>query len=140
MAATLTILDKMQITPSMKAGKLVASLKSKLERWAPLLQKMGIGIDEEKSIVKALETAAVGGGDIGEALSAEPNFRFMLQTLHDEEIVTEEAVLAWAADRRETDPESDLGKLFNQQPTQDFLEWLNEDSSDEDDESSDEED
>jgi translation initiation factor eIF-2B subunit epsilon len=137
-AATLAILEKMQIYPTMKAGKLVASLKSMLERWAPLLKKMGIGLDEEKSIVMGLETAALGGGGTGEALSTEPNFRFLLQTLHDEEIVSEEAILAWAADRRETDPESDLGKLFNQQPIQDFLEWLNEESSSDEDDSEEE--
>lgn len=140
MAAILAILEKMNIVSSMKAGKLVSGLKSQLKRWAPLLKKMSMGLDEEKSIVLGLERAATGGGDMGETLSAEPNFRFMLQTLHDEELVSEEAILAWAAGRRADDPETDVGKLFNQEPTQEFLDWLDEDDSDEEDDDSDEED
>jgi translation initiation factor eIF-2B subunit epsilon len=139
MAAMLAILDKMNIVSSMKAGKLVSALKSQLARWAPLLKKMSIGLDEEKSIILALEKAATGGGIMGDTLSMEPNFRFMLQTLHDEELVSEETILVWAASRRDDDPESDTGKLFYQKPTQDFLEWLEDDDGDEDDEESDDE-
>lgn len=133
MATMLGILEKMKVTTSMKAGKLVAALKSKLQYWGPLLQKMSIGLDEEKSIIKALEHAATCGGDLGSTLSSQPNFRFILQTLHDKEIINEEAILSWAAERRSEPSDNIFSKLFNQQPTQDFLEWLEEDDSDESD-------
>ena len=144
MAAILAILEKMEITSSMSAGQLVASLKKRLSHWGPLLQKMSIGIEEEKSIILGLERAATASGEdeMGITLSKEPAFRFVLQTLHDEEIVSEEAVLAWAAMRREDDADDDAaGKLFHQKPTQDFLEWLaEEDSDDDDDDDSDDDD
>jgi translation initiation factor eIF-2B subunit epsilon len=138
-AAMLAVLDKMKIDPSMSAGKLVASLKIHLEHWAPLFRKMSIGADEERSIVYALEMAATDQGPVGETLSREPSFRFLLQTLHDEEVVSEEAILSWAAERREDGDNNPRGVLFRQQPTQDFLEWLEaeseEESSEEDEES-----
>jgi len=145
MAATLAIMEKMKITKETSDGKLVAEFKSILDQWAPLLQKMSIGLDEEKSIVLALERCAVGEGDIddeaanrelSEALSTGKSFRLLLQMLHDEEIVSEDAVLAWAADRKEEDGEKDSprGRLFRLQPVQDFLEWLDEESDDDDDE------
>ena len=134
MAATLAILDRMQITKAMSDGKLVGALKARLEYWAPLLQKMSIGQEEEKSIVLALERAATSGGEIGEKLSDGPSFRFLLQTLHDEEIVSEEAILSWAAERKAQSEDSPIGKLFRLQSIQDFLEWLEEESEDDDDE------
>jgi translation initiation factor eIF-2B subunit epsilon len=119
----------------MSAGKLVTSLKNQLEHWTPLLRKMSIGLDDERSIVNALELAATDQGSVGETLSREPSFRFLLQTLHDEEVVSEEAILSWAAERREEEDDNPRGTLFRQQPTQDFLEWLEgeseEDSSEE---------
>ena len=130
-AAMLAVLEKMKIQEGMSAGKLVAALKSELEEWAPLFHKMSIGIDEEKSIVTALESAATGEGAMSVVLSQEPAFRFLLQTLHDEEVVSEEAILSWAAQRHEEGEDTPRGKLFHQQPTQDFLEWLEEESDDE---------
>ena len=133
MAALLAVLEKMNITPDLSAGKLVASLKHHLEHWGPLLRKMSIGLEEEKSVILALEQAATGGDPMGETLMKEPCFRFMLQTLHDQEVVSEEAILLWASERRNEDRNSLAGKIFNQQPTQDFLEWLEEDDDDESD-------
>lgn len=138
MAALMAVLEKMNITPELSPGKLVASLKHHLEHWGPLLRKMSIGLEEEKSIILALELAATGGGPMGDTLMKEPCFRFLLQTLHDQEVVSEEAILSWAAERREENKESPAGKIFNQQPTRDFLEWLEED--DDEDESDDEKD
>jgi translation initiation factor eIF-2B subunit epsilon len=92
---------------------------------------MSIGLDEEKSIVLAAELAATGGGAIGDTLSKEPTFRFLLQTLHDEEVVSEEALLSWATDKRVGDANSPAGRLFFQKPTQDFLQWLEEESEEE---------
>ena len=44
-------------------------------------------------------------------------------------IVSDEAVLSWATMRREENQDSIIGKLFNQKHTQDFLEWVEQDSS-----------
>ena len=137
MGATLAILDRMQITKAMSDGKLVGALKARLEYWAPLLQKMSIGQEEEKSIVLALERVATTEGEVGEKLSGGMSFRFLLQTLHDEEIVSEEAILSWAEDRKSEPEDSQLGKLFRLQSIQDFLEWLEEESEDEDDDEED---
>jgi len=139
-AAMLAVLDKMKIDESMSAGKLVTALKTQLQEWAPLLQKMSIGMVEEKSIVCALESAATGEGAVAGVLGQEPAFRFLLQTLHDEEVVSEEAILSWAAERRGKGEDTPQGMLFLQQPTQDFLEWLEEDSSEDEEDSSEDED
>jgi translation initiation factor eIF-2B subunit epsilon len=148
MAAMLAILERMAIYDGMTDGKLVTEFKAYLDKWAPLLQKMSVGLDEEKAIVLALEQSAVGDtargseDDDGAArvarssvLSSGMSFRLLLQMLHDQEIVSEEAILAWAADRKEEDGEKDTarGRLFRLQPVQDFLEWLDEESEDEDD-------
>jgi hypothetical protein len=76
---------------------------------------------------------ALGSGKAADVLGKEPAFRFVLQTLHDKEIVNEVAIFEWAGERREEgqDDSRPRSALFWQQPTQDFLEWL-EESSDED--------
>ena len=69
------------------------------------------------------------GSTSSSVLGKEPTFRFVLQTLHDQEIVNEEAIFEWASERKEEGKDTPLGMLFWQQPTQDFLEWLDDDSS-----------
>eukprot|EP00934_Nitzschia_sp_Nitz4_P001265 Nitzschia sp. Nitz4//scaffold241_size29735//26973//29459//NITZ4_008032-RA/size29735-processed-gene-0.4-mRNA-1//1//CDS//3329543793//1265//frame0 len=142
MAAMLAILDLLQITPDMKDGKLVGGFKQKLEFWGPLLKKMSIGQPEELAIISGIERAATTSdatsSGISEKLSSGMAFRFLLQTLHDEEVLSEETLLAWAEERKSEDEGSPIGKLFNLQSVQDFIEWLEEDSEDEDDEDSDE--
>lgn len=135
MAATLAILDMMTIGKSTTDGKLVADFKVMLDRWAPLLRRFSIGVDEEKAIVLGLEKAATADSETGEVLSTGRSFRFLLQTLHDEEIVSEDAILSWAEDRRAIDDvESPVAKVFALQPVQDFLEWLAESEDEESDE------
>jgi len=140
--AFLAILESMGIEESTTNGDLVTGLKVELEHWGPLFQKICHGMEEEKSLITALETAALGSGVIGDVLSRQPAFRFLLQTLHDQEIVGEEAISSWAAERKAGDLNGNpRGTLFLQQPTQDFLEWLEEESEsdDEDDEESEDE-
>ena len=113
MSATFAMLQKMDIGPEVKDGRLVATLKTKLEEfWAPLLQKMSIGVAEEISIIYAVEMAATNTGYaktstdtklmklITEKLSNGMSFRFVLQTMHDEEVLSEEALLKWAEERK----------------------------------------
>ncbi|KAL9183406.1 hypothetical protein ACHAXT_005193 [Thalassiosira profunda] len=108
-------------------GKLVAKLKSALEYWGPLFRSLCRGTEEERAVVAALESLAVGS--MAAVLGREPAFRFALQTLHDEEVVNEGAIREWAAERRAGDREGPVGALFWQKPTQDFLEWLEDDES-----------
>jgi len=133
-AATLAMLERMDITSDMKDGKLVANLKHRLAFFGALLQKMSIGLEEEKSIIHGLEHAATTeGSSSAEKLSSGLSFRFLLQTLHDEEVLSEEAILSWAADRKEgASVDSKVGKIFALQSVQDFLEWLEEESEEED--------
>jgi translation initiation factor eIF-2B subunit epsilon len=133
--ASLAILERIGITSDMTAPKLLAALKKELSHWVPLFHKFCHGLEEEKSIIMAMETAAVNGGTIGDVLGKAPSFRFILQTLHQEEVVGEEAILAWAGSRREGDPTSAVGKLFHQEPTQEFIEWLQDESESSDGES-----
>eukprot|EP00980_Cylindrotheca_fusiformis_P013493 scaffold3448_cov92-Cylindrotheca_fusiformis.AAC.3 len=140
MASTLAMIERMEISKDMTDGKLVSSLKSRLEFWAPLLQKMSIGIEEEKAIIHGLErVATMSGTPEAIKLSSGLSFRFLLQTLHDEDVLSEEAILSWAADRKKDEPtdSSLLGKLFHMKSIQDFLEWLEEESEEDDDDDDD---
>ena len=117
-------------------GKLVGSLKKMMEYWGPLFKSICIGSDEEKAIIHSLELMAlgqVGGSKFISVLGTEPSFRFVLQTLHDQEIVNEDAIFDWALERKDESKDSPLGRLFWQKPNQDFLEWLEEDSGSDDD-------
>ena len=111
-------------------GKLVASLKKTLEYWQQLFHSICMGSEEEKAIIHALETMAIGSGKAAEVLGKEPAFRFVLQTLHDKEIVNEVAIFEWAGERKEEGQDAPRSILFWQKPTQDFLEWLEESSDD----------
>jgi len=141
--ATQAILERIDIKSDTTPTELLAVLKEELNHWVPLFHKFCRGLNEEKVVVMTVEEAAIGGDVIGEMLSRAPSFRLILQILHQEEVVSEEAIIAWAESRREEDPASAIGKLFLQQPTQDFLEWLQEESESgsgsSDDDSSDEE-
>ena len=132
---------------------------------------MCIGIDEEKAIVLGLERCAIGAATTANTdnddetwhteqvmkLSSGMSFRLLLQTLHDEEIINEEAILLWAQERRNetvggndnlaaksncTNPTRKERRLelFRLQPVQDFLEWLEDGDDDDEEEDDDEED
>ncbi|CAJ1931437.1 unnamed protein product [Cylindrotheca closterium] len=138
-ASTLAMVDRLEITADMKDGKLVSSLKARLEFWGPLLQKMSIGIEEEKSILYGLEQVAIQeNSPVATKLSSGLSFRFVLQTLHDEEVLSEEAILSWAAERKEEPKDSAVGNLFQLKSIQEFLEWLEEEDEEDSDDDSDE--
>ena len=128
MAVMEKILEEVGGESAPSPGKLVGSLKSMLGYWGTLLQSFCIGSKEEQAIIHTLESMALGSTS-SSVLGKEPTFRFVLQTLHDQEIVNEEAIFEWASERKEEDKDSALGMLFLQKPTQDFLEWLDDDSS-----------
>ncbi len=129
----MAVIDKiLEQSENTSSGKLVTSLRKMLDYWGPLFKSICMGSEEEKAIIHALETMALGGGKAATVLGTEPSFRFVLQTLHDREIVNEDAIFAWAEERKEEGNDSPRGQLFRQKPTQDFLEWLEEDSSEDD--------
>jgi len=88
LAATVAIIDNMHITESMTDGKLVSEFKALLATWKPLLQKMSIGLEEEKAILVTLQRCAVSE-EYARVLSTGISFPLLLQTLHDEEVVSE---------------------------------------------------
>jgi translation initiation factor eIF-2B subunit epsilon len=144
-AAILAVLELMNITTTTSDKELVLSFKTQLKQWAgPLLRKMCVGLEEETSVVYGLEQAALNNSkpDISLKLSTGFSFRLLLQTLHDEELVSAEAILAWAAAcRQDTSTDSRRAKLFQLKPVQQFLEWLetNDDDDDDEDDEDDEE-
>lgn len=139
-AAIMAILERLNITEDSKDNKLVKDFKSSLKHWSPLLEKMSIGLEEEKAIILGLESSATNDDEMSRVLSTGMTFRFFLQLMHDEEIVSEEAIFAWADERKLESSDTPKGKLFNTKPVQEFLEWLQEDEEEDSDEDDDEED
>ena len=60
-----------------------------------------------------------------------PMFRFMLQLLYDN-LLHEEALLEWIADRSTEPVGSSLQLLFAQPEVQDFVSWIQEEGESED--------
>jgi len=125
--AILAILERLQLTSEISPARLVASFKNELDLWAELLDKLCFGLEEEVSVIEAIESAATGTSIAKDVLSKEPSFRFLLQTLHGKDIVSDEAIMSWAKSRREGNQDSPVGRLFNQKTTQEFLNWVEED-------------
>jgi len=166
-ASVLSLLQKMDISPAMTDSQLLTLLKAKLDKfWTGMLQKLCRGIEEEVAIVKALEHAATidqqpsnqknsdksdpeaadafqKSCEISQKLRSGMAFRLVLQTMHDEEVLSEDAILQWASERRAEAANADDPKqaLFQMPSVQALLEWLEEeDDSDDDDEDSDSDD
>ena len=131
-ATTEAVVEKMNIEPGMTDGEFLTALKKELNNYDPLYTKFTHSEEDEMAILDTFENLSLNS-DSSERLQKSPAFRFVLQTLHDLEIVNEKAILSWAAKH-----EGALGmkaNLFNQQPTQDFLAWLEESDDESDDES-----
>ena len=123
-------------TETMTTGQFLQNFKAQLQKWEELLTALSnsiseTNVDESKSIILAVESAAISNGIIGTVLSREPSFRVLLQTLYDMDYVLKEAVLAWAAARRVENQDSPQGRLFLQKRTQEFIEWIEEESGSE---------
>lgn len=138
--ATLAVLERINITKTMTTSKFVSSFKSELIHWGKLFKKLCHSLEEERCVIVAIEGAAVAGGATGDVLSSEPAFRFALQILYDEDIISDDAILSWAERRREEDSQTSRGKLFHQKHTQDFIAWLEDIANDDSDDDSNEDD
>ena len=156
-AAMLSLLRKMELSANMTDGRLVSLFKTKLDKfWSGMLQKLCRGISEELSILYALENAATidqtskatvddneeaveqktAANAIANRLRMGMAFRLILQSLHSQEVLTEEAIIHWGKERQE-DADDDPR---NMKSIQQFLEWLEQESEDEDDDDSDDSD
>jgi len=143
--------------------QLMTGFKKELIAWSlAVLRKMVISPEEEKSIIYALEKASfetnyldqkeeindntmniINSNSIPVILQTQPSFRLLLQTLEDEEILSEDAILEWAEERKSQindDTFEQVTTLFLQKPTQDFLSWLQDDEEEEGDSQDDGED
>mmetsp|Transcript_17187 Transcript_17187/g.21085 ORF Transcript_17187/g.21085 Transcript_17187/m.21085 type:complete len:289 (+) Transcript_17187:186-1052(+) len=169
-----------QPSVSFTPEKFATELRKELSHWIPLYTKLNQNKksgssasagSEEMAILTTFETTALlkvspsttttpeSDPNPNERLSivlrTEPSFRYVLQTLHDLEIVAEETILHWAGTVKSAleidgvnggvdDDDADLARrtLFEQSKTQDFLSWLEEeeetDSEDSDDDSDEE--
>eukprot|EP00519_Triparma_laevis_P010136 CAMPEP_0182517180 /NCGR_PEP_ID=MMETSP1321-20130603/41753_1 /TAXON_ID=91990 /ORGANISM="Bolidomonas sp., Strain RCC1657" /LENGTH=757 /DNA_ID=CAMNT_0024724903 /DNA_START=55 /DNA_END=2328 /DNA_ORIENTATION=- len=117
-------------------AKVLSALKKELVLWTELFEKCtprkadecGIIVGAERLVcLPGMEKFRAGGG-----------FRFILQTLNDEDILSEEAIEVWKGRREKGEGGKDGLELFADQSLKDFLEWL-EEESDESDGSEDEE-
>ena len=85
----------------MGAAKLMTSFKREMQYWGELVERLCHGEKEEVGLIKTLEGVATKvDGVMGRVMGEEPAFRLLLQVLYDEEVVSEEAVLRWAEERR----------------------------------------
>jgi len=135
--AILAILDKLQITKDITAERLMINLKRQLGYWGELLDKLMMSMEEEKSVMLAIESAAMSDeGVIGPVIRRDLFLRVILQTLFDEDVISKNAILEWASMRQAERPDSSQALLFTQKRTQEFLQWLEEDDSDSDSDSS----
>lgn len=118
--------------------------------WAHLMIKpFTQGADDEVAIIEEVENAAISSAGVAGESPHRRIFRPILQILYDAELVTEDALLQWAAQRQaEVDEEEEeQGKvtsarlqLFQDPTVQEFVAWLEEDESEEDDDEDEEED
>mmetsp|Transcript_27226 Transcript_27226/g.33648 ORF Transcript_27226/g.33648 Transcript_27226/m.33648 type:complete len:851 (-) Transcript_27226:58-2610(-) len=137
--AVFAIMEKVQVKQTTKPLEFAGSFKKEIERWAELFQKFCRGIEEEISVIQAVENVVSKGGMIGDLICCDPVFGLILKTLNDEEIdvVSDEAILKWASSKREGNSDGVEKSLFHQPFTQNFIQWLEQDSdSDSDDGSS----
>lgn len=61
-------------------------------------------------------------------------FRFLLQIMHDSGILSEDSLLQWVGVRRENSQDALRNSLFEQPEVQEFIQWLEDEGSEEDEE------
>lgn len=116
--------------PSSKAA-LLAGLRPRLRTWAPLLRRFLKTEDDQVEMLLTFEEfageEAAFGSSGGAAFAAPGVFAATLHLLYDADVLSEEAALAWAAEKAGAD-EADKRFVRLAQP---FFDWLANASSDE---------
>lgn len=111
--------------PHSAPNELLSNASSVISKWSKLLKSYLRGIDEEIEVILKFEEMCSESAKEYSAI-----FVQILHLLYDKDIVQEEAVLSWAAEKEGAD-ESD--KFFVNK-SQKFIQWLKEASEEEDDE------
>lgn len=130
-----------------KQGDFIKSLKTLLSSngWGYQLVKAMVQEEEDEiAVITGIEDFVLQAANMN---TSYPMFRFILQIVHESELVKEEAVCRWIS-MREADAIEDLEddeeeceedvmiqkrvRLFKEEPVQAFVKWIQVDSSDED--------
>ncbi|ROW01776.1 hypothetical protein VPNG_07807 [Cytospora leucostoma] len=121
------------LEPPKAAAQAVASKKGS----AKFLREVGVGSGsrtEQVEFVLAVQKALVGHSDV-ETPRAGTLLAAMLQHMYNNDVVEEDGILAWWADKRAAEGESMAGVKGRCKV---LVDWLQEDSSDDEDDSDDE--
>ena len=108
------------------------AVKKEFPQWQELFEKLAPRPGDGVGIIEGVERMAT------EDAVFKGKFRFLLQTLYEADLLSDDVILLWADKRRAGEGSAGGLELFEQKTTQDFLEWLAESSGE--DESSEEED
>ncbi|XP_073310206.1 uncharacterized protein [Primulina huaijiensis] len=109
-------------TPHNSLGELVKNVASVITKWNRLLKYYLPSLDEEIEVILKFEEMCLES-----TKEYAPVFEQILPILYDKDILQEEAILNWAAEKEEAD-ESD--KVLLKQAEK-FIQWLNEASEEE---------
>lgn len=107
------------------AKELLMSTKEIISKWGSLLQKFLKGSDDEHEILLTFEEVC---SECHKEFA--PLFSQILQVLYDKDIVSEDAILAWAEEKQDAD---DNDRVFLKQ-SEPFIQWLKEAPEEDDDE------
>jgi len=105
--------------------ELLISTKDVVTKWGSLLQKFLKGSDDEHEILLTFEEVCLESHK-----DFAPLFSQVLQVLYDRDIVSEDAIMAWAQEKKDAD---DNDKVFVKQ-SEPFIQWLKEAPEEDDDE------
>lgn len=112
-------------TDQTNSMEILSRLKQKIEKWTSVLKRCIMGRTEELCMLTAVEKYTLK--DENRALIF-PIFRYLLQILYDADLTQEETILQWAKDTLHRD-------LPQDPQVAEFIEWLQEDSDSESDDS-----
>ncbi|KAJ7530687.1 hypothetical protein O6H91_14G015100 [Diphasiastrum complanatum] len=109
--------------PHTSSGELLSNTTLVITKWAPLLKRFLKSEDDEVEVLLKFEEVCVEASKEFARL-----FVLILQLLYDKDLISEDAILSWAFEKKGAD-ESD--KVFVKQ-CEKFIQWLQEASEEED--------
>ncbi|CAM9714743.1 unnamed protein product [Ascophyllum nodosum] len=109
---------------------LVAAVKSQLKHWKPVLSKLIVESGDDVEMIKVVEGYALRPECEG---TLRAMFRYVVQTLLHEEMVSDDCLARWVELRRATPQGSPERALFEQEEVQEFVKWLEDSESEDDD-------
>ncbi|KAG0601733.1 hypothetical protein M758_11G136100 [Ceratodon purpureus] len=110
--------------PYTSAKELLANTKDVVIKWGSLLQKFLKGSDDEHEILLTFEEVCLESHK-----EFAPLFSQILQEMYDKDIISEDAIMAWAKEKQDAD---DNDKVFVKQ-SEPFIQWLKEAPEEDDD-------